>query len=217
MGKKRLEDALKRVEHHVEVVYRSFELNPSASREIDANIYENLSQKYAISLEQAKATTQNVVQMAAEVGLDFQMDKLVLTNTFDAHRLTMLAKQEGKMQEMTDRLLKAYYTEGKHIGDHTTLQALAEEVGLNRETVSNMLTSDTMTDEVRGDEQEATALGINSIPFFLINRKYAITGAQSSEVFVQSIHQIFEQDGQFTQMGETDAVCDENGCEVPEK
>jgi predicted DsbA family dithiol-disulfide isomerase len=175
-----------------------------------------LAEKYGMSLDQAKANCQNMTQMAQEVGLDFQLDTLILTNTFDAHRLAMFAKTKGLMNEMTDRILRAYYTESKHIGDHTTLVELAEEVGLNREEAAELLASDKMSDAVRADENEASELGIRSIPFFLINRKYAITGAQSTDTFVQSLQQIIEQDGPFTNVSEQEgAVCDENGCEIP--
>lgn len=122
------------------------------------------------------------------------------------------------MHEMTDRILRAYYTESKHIGDHTTLIELAKEVGLNEEDVASMLKSNSMSNEVRADEQEAAELGIRSIPFFLINRKYAVTGAQSTETFIQAINQIMEQDGPFTEFNEqAGAACDENGCEIPER
>lgn len=150
-----------------------------------------------MSIAQAKANTDNMVQMAKSIGLDYQMETMVLTNTFDAHRLAMFAKNKGLMNEMTDRLLRAYYTESKHIGDHETLIGLAAEVGLDRDQVAKMLASDEMSDAVRADEQEAANLGINSIPFFLINKKYAVTGAQSEEVFIQTIEQVLEQDGPY--------------------
>ncbi|WP_174732499.1 DsbA family protein [Mesobacillus harenae] len=197
MGKKRLEDALQKINHPVEVVYRSFELDPTAKRDIKENIYEKLASKYGMSIGQAKANTDNMVQMAKSIGLDYQMETMVLTNTFDAHRLAMFAKNKGLMNEMTDRLLRAYYTESKHIGDHETLIGLAAEVGLDRDQVAKMLASDEMSDAVRADEQEAANLGINSIPFFLINKKYAVTGAQSEEVFIQTIEQVLEQDGPY--------------------
>jgi predicted DsbA family dithiol-disulfide isomerase len=169
-----------------------------------------------MSIEQARANTNNMVQMAREVGLDYQMDTLILTNTFDAHRLAMFAKKQGLMKEMTDRILRAYYTESKHIGDHATLILLAKEVGLDEESVKSMLDSDDMSNEVRADQQEAAELGIRSVPFFLINRKYAITGAQASETFEQAINQIMEQDGPFINVTSNDGItCDENGCEIP--
>ncbi len=150
-----------------------------------------------MSLDQARANTQNMVQMAKAEGLDFQMDTLVLTNTFDAHRLTMYAKSKGKMYEMADRLLRAYYTESKHIGDHNTLLELAGEVGLDHNEVANMLTGNDMSEEVRSDEDMSRRYGISGVPFFLINQKYALTGAQGTDVFVSALQQVLEQDGPF--------------------
>ncbi|MCT8136621.1 DsbA family oxidoreductase [Anaerobacillus sp. CMMVII] len=215
MGKRRLEDALKQIDYPIEVKYRCFELDPNVERDVPYNIYEKLSQKYGMSLEQAKNNCQNMEQMAKDVGLDFQLNTMILTNTFDAHRLVMFANNQGIMHEMTDRLLRAYYTESKHIGDHSTLIELAVDVGLNSEAVATMLVGTEMGDLVRRDEQEASEYGIRSIPYFLINKKYAITGAQPTETFVQSLKQIIEQDGlQITSDG---VVCDENGCELPKK
>lgn len=176
-------------------------------------MYEKLASKYGMSLDQAKANCNNMVQMAKEVGLDFHLDTLILTNTFDAHRLTMFAKEQGLMHEMTERLLRAYYSESKHIGNHSTLIDLAVEVGLKREAVSNMLSSTNMSEAVRADEQEAQELGIRSIPFFLVNRKYTISGAQPAEAFLNAFDQIMEQDGPFTE--QTGPACDDNGCEIP--
>ncbi|SFA85235.1 Predicted dithiol-disulfide isomerase, DsbA family [Bacillus sp. UNCCL13] len=186
-------------------------------RDINENIYEKLAKKYGMSLAQAKANAQNVVQMAKEAGLDFQMDTLVLTNTFDAHRLTMYAKTQGLMKEMTERILRAHFTESKHIGKHETLTELAVEVGLNREAVQQMLSSDEMADVVRADEQTAQQYRITGVPFYLINKKYALTGAQPTEVFVQALQKIIAED-EITVLNEQDGViCDDNGCEIPEK
>ncbi len=196
-------------------MYRSFELDPTVERDVPYNIYEKLASKYGMSLDQAKANCQNMVRIAQDAGLEFHLDTLVLTNTFDAHRLAKFAGDQGLMQEMTDRLLRAYYTESKHIGDHSTLIDLAEEVGLNREAVITMLASNKMSNEVRADEQEAQELGIRSVPFFLVNRKYAITGAQQTETFVNSLNQIIEQGGPFADP--TGLTCDDNGCEIPKK
>lgn len=185
-------------------------------RDVNYNIYEKLSKKYGMSINQAKATCENMERMAAAERLDFRFNTMILTNTFDAHRLTMLAKKHSLMHEMTERILHAFYTESKHIGDHQTLIELAVEVGLKREEVEAMLTSNEMGDLVRKDEEEASQLGIRSIPYFVVNKKYAITGAQPTETFHQSLQEIIEQDGPFTS-NENGIVCDENGCEIPKK
>lgn len=171
-----------------------------------------------MSLAQAKASCRNMEQMAQTVGLDYHFDTMVLTNTFDAHRLAMFAKNEGLMNEITERILHAFYTESKHIGNHTTLTELAVEVGLNPEAVAEMLVSDDMSDSVRADEQEANQYGIRSIPFFLINKKHSITGAQSSEAIVEALQKIIKEEGPYTNVNEQDGTaCDEDGCDIPKK
>jgi predicted DsbA family dithiol-disulfide isomerase len=194
-------------------------LDPHAERDIKDNIYEKLAKKYGMSIETAKSNTQNMVNMAKEVGLEYQMDTMILTNTFDAHRLTMYAKTQGLMKEMTERILRAFFTESKHIGDHETLTELAVEVGLDREAVKQMLASDEMADAVRADEQAAQQIGVSGVPFYLINKKYALTGAQPAEVFVKALQKVIAED-QITVLNSDSkdgVVCDENGCEIPKK
>jgi predicted DsbA family dithiol-disulfide isomerase len=176
-----------------------------------------LARKYGMSIAQAKANTQNVIQMAKKVGLDYQMDTLILTNTFDAHRLTMFAKTQGLMKEMTERILHAYFTESKHIGDHETLTQLAVEVGLDREAVEKMLASDEMADAVRGDQQTAKQIGVTGVPFFLIDQKYALTGAQPTDVFVQVMEKVISENKIVVLNNDDGMICDENGCEIPKK
>ncbi|WP_308806298.1 DsbA family oxidoreductase [Neobacillus driksii] len=217
MGKRRLEDALKQLNHPIEVTYRSYELDPTMGRDIKESMYETLAKKYGMSIAQAKANVERVVQMAKEVGLDYQMDTLIQTNTFDAHRLTLYAKTQGRMKEMTERILRAYFTESKHIGDHETLTELAVEVGLNREEVAKMLASDEMSDVVRADEQTAKQYGVTGVPFFLINKKYALTGAQPTETFVQALRKVIAEDD-ITVLNSQDGLnCDDDGCELPNK
>lgn len=186
-------------------------------RDIKESIYESLAKKYGMSIDQAKVNAQNVVRMAKEAGLDFQMDTLVQTNTFDAHRLTMFAKTKGRMKEMTERLLYAYFTESKHIGNHDTLTDLAVEVGLDREEVGQMLASDAMAEVVRDDERTAQQIGVTGVPFFLINKKYALTGAQPTEVFVQALEKIAAEDQIVVLNSEDGLNCDDDGCEIPKK
>lgn len=183
-------------------------------------MYEGLAKKYGMSLEQAKANCDNMERMAEDTGLEYNLDQAILTNTFDAHRLTMFAKKQGLMKEMTEVILRAYFTEGKHIGDHDTLIQLAEEVGLDGNAVKEMLAGQAMSDAVYADETQAQQYGIRSVPFFLINKKYSLTGAQPTETFVQALKQVMAQDGPFTPLdlgGQDGLNCDENGCEIPKK
>ena len=179
---------------------------------------EMLAKKYGMGIDQAKANLENMTQMAKESGLEYNFDDLILTNTFDAHRLTMFAKKHGLMKEMTERLLRAYFTEFKHIGDHATLAGLASEVGLDRDAAASMLASGAFADEVSADEQTARQYGVTGVPFFLINQKYALTGAQPTEVFVQALQKIIAED-QITVLNgdENSGLCDDDGCEIPRK
>lgn len=186
-------------------------------KDIKETMYESLAKKYGMSIAQAKANTQRMVQMAKEAGLNYQMDTLILTNTFDAHRLTMYAKTQGLMNEMTERILRAHFTESQHIGDHQTLTDLAEEVGLNREAVEKLLAGDEMADEVRADEQTARQYGITAVPFFLINKKYALTGAQPTEAFVQALKKIIAEDQIVVLNNQNGLACDDDGCEIPKR
>lgn len=199
------------------MTYRCYELDPTIGRDVKENIYEVLAKKYGMSIAQAKANTQNVIQMAKRAGLDYKMDTLILTNTFDAHRLTMFAKSQGLMKEMTERILHAYFTESKHIGDHETLAQLAAEVGLNHEAVEKMLASDEMADEVRADERTAKQIGVTGVPFFLIDKKYALTGAQPTDVFVQVLEKVISENKIVVLNNDDSMICDENGCEIPKK
>ncbi|WP_404324457.1 DsbA family oxidoreductase [Cytobacillus firmus] len=212
-----MEDAIKQINHPIEVTYRCFELDPAAERDIQDNMYEKLAKKYGMTIEQAKANTQNMVQMARNAGLEFNIDTIVLTNTFDAHRLTMFAKTKGLMKEMTERLLRAYFTDSRHIGDPATLAQLAEEVGLNREEAEQMLAGDAFADEVRADEQLAQQYRITGVPFFLINKKYALSGAQPTEMIIQALQKIIAED-EITVLNDNDGmICDDDGCEIPKK
>ncbi len=223
IGKRRLEEALATFEHgdEVEVEFHSFELDPNAKKNDDKSIHELLASKYGMSVEQAKQSNVNLGQQAKEVGLDFQFETMKPTNTFDAHRLAKLAKQQGKELELTESLLKAYFTDSKHIGDHETLTDLSVSVGLDREEVNEVLVSDRFTEEVRADEEEARQIGVQGVPFFVLNRKYAISGAQPLEAFVGALQKVWDEENTapaFQSLSVDDsqgAVCTDDGCELP--
>ncbi|MET3695865.1 protein disulfide-isomerase [Bacillus oleivorans] len=196
IGKRRLEEALEQFPERdqVEVEFRSFELDPNAPKNSDDSLHEMLAKKYGTSVEQAKAMNNNVSEMANTVGLTYNLDQAVPTNTFTAHRLAQYAKTQGKEKEMVERLFKAYFTEGKHLSDHNTLLQLAAEVGLKLEDVKAVLESDEFTNEVHSNEIEAQQLGVTGVPFFVINRKYGISGAQPLEVFTQTLEKVWQEE-----------------------
>ncbi|WP_282137718.1 DsbA family oxidoreductase [Rossellomorea aquimaris] len=220
IGKRHLEEALQKFPERdqVEVMFKSFELDPHAPVETDMSIQEILSKKYGTSLDQAKNMTDSMTKQAATVGLDFRFDSSIPTNTFDAHRLTKYAKTKGKEAELTELLLQAHFTLSKHIGDKETLVGLAEQAGLDAEESLAVLNGQEFTRDVRTDEEEARQIGVQGVPFFVINRKYAISGAQPSDVVLSSIQKVWEEENQpasLQPLGTDGMACDENGCDVP--
>lgn len=197
IGKTRLEKALEQFSHsdEVEVEFKSFELDPNAPSHSDKNIHESLAEKYGISIEQAKQNNTQIGVQAAQIGLTFHFDEMKPTNTFDAHRLAKYAKNQGKEREMIERLLHAYFTESKNIGDTATLADLAEEVGLDRQEALHVLNSkEIYVSDVRADQRMAQQLGVTGVPFFVINQKYAISGAQPIETFFSALEKVWEEE-----------------------
>ncbi|CAM4328427.1 DsbA family oxidoreductase [Paenibacillus phoenicis] len=194
IGKRRLERALELFGHRdeIELVYRSFELDPGAPKDTESSIHELLAVKYGLSLEQAQESNRNVAQQAQTEGLTYNFDTIIPTNTFDAHRLAHYAGEQGKAKEMTERLFRAYFTDSLHIGDRETLVRLAEEVGLEGTAVREVLEQNTYADAVREDENEARRLGIRGVPFFVLRGKYAVSGAQPLEIFQGALLRAWE-------------------------
>jgi predicted DsbA family dithiol-disulfide isomerase len=169
------------------VEFRSFELNPNAPAQQEGSLEEALARKYGVSLEQARAMNARVVDAAAGEGLHYRYDIAKRANTFDAHRLIHLAGAQGLQAEMKERLMAAYFMEGRAIGDRDTLVDLAGEVGIDAERARATLDSDAYAEEVRADEREATELGITGVPFFVINRRYGVSGAQPPDVMLEAL------------------------------
>jgi predicted DsbA family dithiol-disulfide isomerase len=194
VGKRRFESALASFEHsdQVQVTWRSFELDPDAPDERAGDRTERLAAKYGISVEKARSMEDNLTQVAAGEGLDFRFDRARSGRTFDAHRLTHLAAAHGKQAEMKERLMRGYLTEGELMSDHDTLERLATDVGLPVDEVRDVLTSGRYTEDVRNDEHSAAALGINGVPFFVVDRKIGASGAQPSEVLADLLRQGWE-------------------------
>lgn len=191
IGKREFENALARFEHRdkVEVVWKSFELDPAAPERSEHDMYGMLLSKYGGTRDDAKARVAGVVQRAKSVGLDYQMDKAIIGSSFHAHRLIQFAKTKGKGGDAEERLFRAYFMEGKHIADRSVLAELAIEIGLDKAEADKVLAGTTYTDAVRSDEREAQQLGVRGVPFFVIDQKYGINGAQSSEHFLQALRQ----------------------------
>jgi len=219
VGKRHLEAALARFAQRdsVEVVWRAFELDPSAprTRPLDVSYSERLGKKYGTSKAKAEAMISRMVDVAAADGLDFRFDHIKPGNTFDAHRLIHFAAEHGIQDAMKERLLRAYMTEGEAIGEQSVLERLAGEVGLDAKEVHAMLASDAGADEVRADEAQAQELGISGVPFFVIGGRYAVSGAQPSEVLLQALTQAWTELGLGNAAGASfaeGATCGPDGC-----
>lgn len=194
IGKRKLEEAMEKFEgkEDIEIVWRSFQLDPNAKDSTDIDMVTGLAEKYNMTKEKAQEMIDNMDNMAKEVGLDYNFKDMIQTNTMKAHRLAIYAKEFDLMGEMNERLLKAHFIDGINIGDIEALGSLAEEVGLNREDVINMLNSDKFTGEVEKDRYEAQQLEINSVPFFVFDNKYAVQGAQPPQAFLDVFQKISE-------------------------
>jgi len=191
IGKRNFEDALNKsgFSDKVEIVYKSFELDPNAKRDGNLPARELLMKKYGMSSERAAQSIEDLTRSAKEVGLEYQLDQAIQTNTFDAHRLSHYAKEVGKSQIYMEHLFKAHFTEGLHIGDHKVLLMIGEVIGLDSEKVIKILGGDDYSDAVRSDERKAHELGIKGVPYFLIDGKHAIYGAQPSASFLKAFEE----------------------------
>jgi predicted DsbA family dithiol-disulfide isomerase len=219
IGKRRFEAALDRFAHRdqVEIVWRSFELDPRAPRHTPGSLNDMLAHKLGVSQAQAAAMNQHVTDLAAAEGLDYQLDRARHGNTFDAHRLIHLAATHHLQAEAKERLLRAYFSEGLPISDPNTLVAIGSELGIPGDEVRAMLESDTYADEVRADQRRAAAFGIRGVPFFVIDEQYGVSGAQASAVFLDALEQAWAAAHPLTLLSappEADGNCDDGSCVV---
>ncbi|CAH0325207.1 DsbA family oxidoreductase [Priestia megaterium] len=196
IGKRNFEIGLEQFEHkeEVEVVFRSFQLDPYAKKNTGMDIHQVLSSKHGIPYEKAKALNDQMVQQAKAVGLDYQMDKMIPTNSYDAHRLSYYAKEKGKMKEFIERIMKAHFTDSLDIGDHATLVQLASEIGLDVNEALDVLVNDKYNENIAADRAEGSKIGIQGVPFFVVNDKYAISGAQPSQVFLEILQRVWKEE-----------------------
>jgi predicted DsbA family dithiol-disulfide isomerase len=184
IGRAHLQQALAEFEHPVAVTYRSFELDPTAPAVYAESVTEHLATKLGTSTESILPMVDDVTARGAAVGLDFRFDRARSGNTFDAHRVLHLARQSGQQDDVLDALFRAYFTDGEPIGDRAALTRVAAGAGLDASEVAVMLESDRFAADVRGDESEARALQVSAVPFFVIDRRYAVAGAQPTDVLL---------------------------------
>jgi predicted DsbA family dithiol-disulfide isomerase len=187
IGKRRFDAALERFEHRdeVEVVWRSFELDPGAPPEQEGELADRLAGKYGTTREQIEARWESMTAMAREDGLELRFERVRGANTFDAHRLTHLAASHGLRDELVERLFRAYHSEGQLVSDRAVLEALAADAGVPAEEARTTLHSDRYAADVREDERTAASLGISAVPFFVVDRSMGASGAHPPEILLQ--------------------------------
>ncbi|MFI7100228.1 DsbA family oxidoreductase [Streptomyces sp. NPDC050161] len=219
IGKARFESGLAGFAHRddVEVVHRSFELDPNAPASSGVPVLDMLATKYGVSREQAEAMEARVAETAAGEGLGYRSDRLH-GNTFDLHRLLHLAKEHGVQDALIGALYHANFAEARPLDDPETLTALATAAGVPAEESARVLADPTAyADAVRADEREASELGASGVPFFVIDRRYGISGGQPAEVFRQALERAHaERPVQILPDASAD-VCGDDGCAVPGK
>jgi predicted DsbA family dithiol-disulfide isomerase len=189
VGKRRLESALGRFDHRdeVEVVWRSFELDPAAPRQRDGSAAEHLARKYGMTAEQVAASWARLTALAEAEGLEFHLDRARGGSTFDAHRLIHLGAEHGLQDEVKERFLRGYFTESMPIGEPDVLDRLAVEAGLPPAEVAEVLATDRFAAAVREDERRAGLLGITGVPFFAIDDRYGVSGAQNADLLLEAL------------------------------
>jgi predicted DsbA family dithiol-disulfide isomerase len=218
IGKRRFEQALAGfpARDEVEVVWRAFELDPSAPSERTGDYAGHLAAKYGVPVTQAQSMIDTMTSTAAQDGLEFRFDLARPGGTFDAHRLLHLAAERGVQDAVKERLLRATFTEGEPIGDHDTLVRLVAEAGLDADEARGVLASDRYAAEVRGDEQQARAYGISGVPFFVVDGRYGVSGAQPAEVLGEVLAQAWAERSplQMVTAGGHAPGCDGDTCAV---
>lgn len=213
IGKRRFEKALSQFEHgnEVEVIWRSFELDPSSPR-LSGDIIEGLSKKIGKPIAQVKQMTEQITTLAAQDGLEYRFDLMKSGNTFDAHRLIHYAESQGLVEEVSEQLYHAYFTEGLPVGDVDALLQVAVKAGLSETETRDILASDKYSENVRSDESRAHSLNVSGVPFVLANEKYAISGAQSTDVFLDALRQAWNDAHPITVVGGAGNSCDDGNC-----
>ena len=195
IGKRRFENALQEFQHNneIKIEWKSFLLNRAIRTDPGKNINQYLSETKGWSPEQAKQANNYVTKMAKEVGLNYDFNKVVVANTFDAHRLIQLGKANKKSGETQERLFKAYFIEGRNIADHNILKLLGTEVGLPVDAIKKLLNSDEYYHNVEKDIIDAHLMGVRAVPYFVFNDQYAVSGAQRKETFLDTLNRAWHE------------------------
>ena len=217
IGKKNFEQALEKLpfKDEVEVEWKSFQLDPTLELGETKTTAEYFREKKGFPEEQAKQMTAQVVNMGKASGIDFNFEKALITNTFPAHKILHLAKKYGKSSEMEEELFKAHFLNGENVGSVEVLSNLAENLGINKAEALRTLSSDEFDDEVNQDVTEGRNNGVTGVPFFILNGKYAVSGAQPAELFEEALTQTYNETVKpFKSSTDSDLSCDTDGCSI---
>ena len=195
IGKRKFEKALQQfgAQDKVRITWKSFQLDPDFQAGNGGDYRTQLQNKKGWSDQQITQMLVHVTHTAQEVGLDFHFEKAVLANSYQAHRLLHFAKQAGKQDNLKELLLNAHFVAGKDVADMAILLALAIEAGLEKTEVESFLATQALAEAVQQDIYEAHQVGVRGVPFFVFDRKYAVSGAQESSVFLQALQESFAQ------------------------
>ena len=194
LGKRRFENALRGFARPdlVDVEWRSFQLNPSLRTDPSIRIHEHLARSKGIDPAAARAMNARLAEAGRREGLAYDFERIVVANTFDAHRLIQMAKAAGRQDDAEEQLFRAYFADGKNVADHGVLADLGAEIGLERDAVAAALEQGDYAGAARADIAAARELGINGVPFFVIDRRYGVSGAQEPETFVMALTRAME-------------------------
>ena len=210
IGEKRLEKALAQIDggDKIQVEFKSFELDPTASKICEGTTVDRFAKKYGLSLDDAAENIENISRMGRAEGIDFKYASTRYTNTFDSLRLTKLAQERGHAEIIT-KFFDAYFTKNLELSNHDVLKKIALECGLDEKEIDDVLSSDKYAAEVRADEMQAASYGIHGVPYFVINEKYALSGAQPTGTIKQTLEEILREEAVENLDGMT---CGVNGC-----
>ncbi|MFC3157619.1 Predicted dithiol-disulfide isomerase, DsbA family [Chryseobacterium arachidis] len=217
IGKNNFEQALEKLpfKDQVEVEWKSFQLDPALDPKETKTTFEYFREKKGFPEAQAQQMIGQVKQMGAGAGIDFKFEKALITNTFSAHQLLHLAKKYNKANEMEEALFIAHFIDGKNVGDLETLLSIAGSLGIDKDEAKQVLMSEEFSSDVNQDILEAKNNGITGVPFFILNGKYAVSGAQPVELFASALQQTYDETvTPLKNLSDNRASCDTDGCEI---
>ena len=217
IGKKRFENALEKFPHkdQVTVSYKAYQLNPGAPKIMKDSAAKSFAKGHRMDVETAKQRFAMFTENAKTVGLEYNYDIIQMTNTFDAHRIAKWARKYHQEEAITARFMKAYFTDGLNLADHGTLLNLVKELELDQTEAKKVLESNDFEKEVRAEINEGREIGVRGVPFFVLNRKYGVSGAQQEEYFLEALNTLWKEENPLQPIGESNGpTCNDETCEL---